>query len=72
MISPFHLIELATAAKAAPMVEITVEDRIEFGRALILQGYSPARAAVMAETIEHNDGALQMLARHRVTYQGKN
>lgn len=70
-ISAYSLMELATAAASAPMVEITMEDRIEFGRALILQGYAPHRAAIMAEGIQSNDGALQMLARHRVAYQGR-
>ncbi len=60
------LIELARAAR---MVPITAEDREEFGRALILQGYSAARAARMAGgEILDNDGALQMLARHRIRY----
>lgn len=60
------LIELA---RSASMVPITAEDRIEFGRALILQGYAPERAARMAFVeILDNDGALQMLARHRVRY----
>lgn len=62
------LIELARSAR---MVPITVDDRIEFGRALILQGYSPERAARMAaREILDNDGALQMLARHRLRYSG--
>ncbi|MCG7349233.1 hypothetical protein [Sphingomonas sp. ACRSK] len=47
-------------------VEVTYADRVEFGRALILQGYSSARAAEMANDLEDNDGALQMLARHRL------
>lgn len=60
------LIELARSAR---MVPITAEDRIEFGRALILQGFPPERAARMAaEEILDNDGALQMLARHRIRY----
>jgi hypothetical protein len=64
--TPGDLLELA---RAAHMVPITAEDREEFGRALILQGYSPERAAWMANgEILDNDGALQMLARHRIRY----
>jgi hypothetical protein len=60
------LVELARSAR---MVTITSEDRIEFGRALVLQGYAPARAARMAAgEILDNDGALQMLARHRLRF----
>jgi hypothetical protein len=60
---------LTELARAARMVPITPEDREEFGRALILQGYAPERAAHMACVgILDNDGALQMLARHRIRY----
>jgi hypothetical protein len=60
------LLEIARTTK---MVPVTVEDRVEFGRALVLQGYSPDRAARMAASeILDNDGALQMLARHRVRF----
>lgn len=63
------LMELAQSAR---MVPITAEDRIEFGRALILQGYAPERAAYMARVgILDNDGALQMLARHRISYSSQ-
>lgn len=50
------------------LVPVIMEDRIEFHIALVLQGYSPARAAELAETLPENDGALQMLARHRLRY----
>ncbi len=63
-----HIVDLA---HRAVMVPVILEDRIEFGRALILQGYAPARAAVMAERIEDDDGALQMLARHRIRYSAE-
>jgi hypothetical protein len=58
------LVALAADAKMLPIVDA---DRIEFGRALILQGYDASRALRMIrDEIEDNDGALQMLARHRV------
>lgn len=60
---------LSEIAASTRMVPISVEDRVEFGRALVLQGYSPERAAYMATTgILDDDGALQMLARHRIRY----
>ena len=65
MMTPGQVLELARCAR---MVPITLDDRVEFGRALVLQGYSPARAVELATTIEDNDGAIQMLARHRVRY----
>lgn len=61
--------DLLELARAARMVPITAEDREEFGLALILQGYSAEHAARMAGgEILDNDGALQMLARHRIRY----
>lgn len=63
---------LDALARAASIVPVIAEDRIEFGRALILQGYDPGIAAEMAATtIKDNDGALQMLARHRLRYAPK-
>jgi hypothetical protein len=60
---------LLEIARVTQMVPVTVEDRAEFGRALVLQGYSPKRAARMATSeILDNDGALQMLARHRIRF----
>ena len=60
---------LLEMARSTIMVPISVEDRAEFGRALVLQGYAPERAARMAmREILDNDGALQMLARHRIRY----
>lgn len=51
------------------MVPITEADRDEFAVALLLQGYSLARAHRMAfDEIDDNDGALQMLARHRIAH----
>lgn len=68
-LTPGNLTELARSAR---MVPIIAEDREEFGRALILQGYSPDRAAHMAAVgILDNDGALQMLARHRLRYSSQ-
>lgn len=61
--------DLLELARAARMVAITAEDREEFDRSLILQGYEPHCAARMAGgEILDNDGALQMLARHRIRY----
>lgn len=58
---------LAALAADAKMLPIIDADRIEFGRALILQGYDASRALRMIQgEIEDNDGVLQMLARHRV------
>lgn len=65
MIMPGELLELARSAR---MVEVTLDDRIEFGRSLITQGYTPDRAAELMQTIPCNDAALQMLARHRIRY----
>jgi hypothetical protein len=48
------------------MVPIERCDREEFARALVLQGYSPTRAEKMMHELPDNDGALQMLARHRI------
>lgn len=63
---------LAEAASSTKMVRVTDGDRAEFGRALVLQGYSPERAARMATTeIPDNDGALQTLARHRIRFSTK-
>lgn len=56
----------ADAIRAAGFVEVTDEDRLDFAAALILQGYEPDRAAALATGLEHNDGALQMLARARL------
>ncbi|PNU06444.1 hypothetical protein [Novosphingobium guangzhouense] len=68
-LTPGSLIELA---RSAQMVPVVAEDREEFGRALILQGYAPERAAHMAAVgILDNDGALQMLARHRLRYSSQ-
>lgn len=66
--SAASLLEVANATRVVPII---VEDRIEFGRALILQGYAPLRAVLMAESIPDNDGALQMLARHRLRYSAE-
>lgn len=61
--------QLRARAAAARMVRVTMDDRIEFAVALVLQGYSAPRAHDMAfhafHAIEDHDGALQMLARHR-------
>ena len=51
-------------AKPIPIEQV---DRDEFAVALVIQGFAPGRAHRMAfEEIEDNDGALQMLARHRI------
>ncbi|WP_062732622.1 hypothetical protein [Sphingobium abikonense] len=59
----FELLEFASAARPVPVLQA---DRDEFCRALMLQGYSPRRALDLAQSLDDNDGALQMLARHRV------
>lgn len=59
----------ACFASCSPMLPITLADRLEFGTALVIQGYPSSQAAMMANDLEANDGALQMLARHRVRYQ---
>lgn len=48
------------------MVAVTVEDRNELERGLITQGFPPDRAKEIAHEQAANDGALQMLARHRI------
>lgn len=48
------------------MVEVESIDRVEFEWALTLQGYAPDRAWQLAYELPANDGALQMLARHRL------
>lgn len=61
-------VEILAQAQSTLMVTVDDEDRREFARALILQGYTPVRAAELATTLENSDGALQMLARHRIRY----
>lgn len=61
--------QLLARTEATRMVEIVPEDRREFARALVLQGYDAPRAHRMAYVdLMDNDGALQMLARHRRGY----
>lgn len=61
--------ELVSAVRQASMVKIEEADRDEFAVALVLQGYDTSRAHRMAyEELEDNDGALQMLARHRLRF----
>ena len=54
------------AADHPRMVRVESVDRIEFEWALVLQGYPPHRAGQLAYELPNNDGALQMLARHRL------
>jgi hypothetical protein len=63
--------QLFDRAERTAMVPVTPEDRTELGVALILQGYAPSRAANMVKQMEPNDGALQMLARHRIRYSAE-
>lgn len=63
----FELLEFASATRPVPVLQV---DRDEFCRALMLQGYSPRRALDLAQSLEDTDGALQMLARHRVNFCG--
>ena len=50
-------------------VEVTDADRAELARGLFTQGFPADRARQIAQDQEPNDGALQMLARHRLTSQ---
>ncbi|MGN5376121.1 hypothetical protein [Sphingomonas hankookensis] len=47
------------------MVEVLDADRAELERGLFTQGFAPDRAHALAFSQPANDGALQMLARHR-------
>lgn len=62
--------QLSARAATTVMVRIEPCDRREFARALVLQGYDAPRAHRMAYDtsgeIKDNDGALQMLGRHRL------
>jgi|GEM_PF-3062247 hypothetical protein len=62
--------QLLERARVTKIVAIAPQDRREFARALVLQGYDAPRAHRMAYDdrgeIKDNDGALQMLARHRL------
>jgi len=64
--------QLRERAAGTAMVEIAPADRREFARALVLQGYDIARAHRMVYgdcgAVQDDDGALQMLARHRLAY----
>ncbi|PXA99935.1 hypothetical protein DMC47_00770 [Nostoc sp. 3335mG] len=48
------------------MVEVIDADRAEFERALITHGFHPETARELAFDQPEDDGALQMLARHRI------
>jgi hypothetical protein len=56
---------------------VTDDDRAELAVAITIRGYALDRAHHMLfdpndrEYVEDNDGALQMLARHRVAQAGK-
>lgn len=58
--------QLRFARGATKFVEVLARDRTEMARALVLQGYTPERAFDLAVDLPDNDGALQMLARHRI------
>lgn len=60
------LAQLQLAQQFTSFVEVLARDRTEMARALVLQGYSPERAFDLAVNLPPNDGALQMLARHRI------
>lgn len=60
--------DIVALVKRTQMVDVINDDRVEFCRALILQGYEPERAGNLASTLPGHDGALQMLARHRLRY----
>ncbi|MEN2748209.1 hypothetical protein [Sphingomonas sp. T9W2] len=48
------------------LVEVTAADRAELERGLFTQGFPADRAKEIAQDQDSNDGALQMLARHRL------
>lgn len=65
MLSPAQLV--ARAGALAPHVTIEQADREAMAFGLYFQGYPAGRACQIAFVeLEDNDGALQMLARHRL------
>lgn len=56
------------APRETQHVPVITADRAEFCRALVLQGYGVERAINLAAELEETDGALQMLARHRINF----
>lgn len=67
MLSAGQLFERVREVGDSPLAEVTQSDRDAMAVALVFQGYTCGRAAHMAFVeLEDNDGALQMLARHRI------
>lgn len=65
-LSPDEIVKRAEACRVLPVEQV---DRDEFAVALFLQGYGPRRAHEIAYVeLLDNDGALQMLVRHRVRF----
>jgi len=68
---------VAELKAAGPTMIPTDDDRAEMAVALVIQGFELDRAWRMAfdpdyhEWLKDNDGALQMLARHRLAQAGK-
>jgi len=70
MKSAAQLVEAANRVIATGMVPVTQDDRDQMAIALFIQGYPSGRAAHMAYVeLGDNDGALQMLARHRLAVE---
>lgn len=64
MLSPAQIIDRCSGMKHVP---VTLEDREQMAIGLFLQGYSAGRAGHLAFVeLGDDDGALQMLARHRI------
>lgn len=64
-----QLADDAHAIAKAGIVAVSLEDRRQMAIGLFLQGYPAGRALHLAFVeLEDNDGALQMLARHRVEH----
>ena len=67
MLTASQLFSLAQSIETAGFVEVTQPDREQMAVALFFQGYAAGRACQIAFVeLEDNDGALQMLARHRI------
>lgn len=57
-----------TEACGIAMVEVTDAGRAEFERGLVTHGFARDTAKELARVQPSNDGALQMLARHRIAF----
>jgi hypothetical protein len=70
MMTPTELIARFDAIVAAPKAKVTQDDRSQMAIALLGHGYTAGDACHKAFVeLDDNDGALQMLARHRIDMQ---